>query len=72
MKTIIKIALLVLLAAVVIAATKPGDHPRKQRTDSVNKCYSQDDVHFLMDANGWSNEEASHVLDLACENAVTP
>ncbi len=72
MKTKIKIALLVLAAIVVIAASRSGDPPLQGKADTLKGCYTQEEVLLLMNANGWSKQEAVYVLELSCKYPVTP
>ena len=69
MKTSIKIALLVIIALIVIAASRSG---QPEKVNPAKGCYSRDEVQLLMDYNGWSKQEAVQALELSCEYAVTP
>jgi hypothetical protein len=72
MKTITKIALLVLVAIIAIAAARSVDPGRPKKTKPATPCYTQDEVLLLMNENGWSKKEAVRVLEWSCEYPVTP
>jgi len=72
MKTSIKIALLVIIALIVIAASRSGEPPQPEKVNPARGCYSPEEVQLLMDYNGWSKQEAAQALELSCEYAVTP
>lgn len=71
MKTSLKIALLVIIAIIVIAASRSGGPTQPAKIIPAEGCYTTEEVRFLMEANGWSRQEAVRVLELSCEYAVT-
>lgn len=68
MKTKLKILMLVLFALVVVSAVNIEN--RLPHLQQVKNCYTEFDIHALMQFNGWSREAAVEILTLSCEHAV--
>lgn len=78
MKARIKLALGVAFAAAAVMAVSRSanlganvvNSPKKQEIPTP--CYTMSEVELLMKANGWSEQEAKTILDLACEYSSRP
>ncbi|MBS1545192.1 MAG: hypothetical protein JST14_16265 [Bacteroidetes bacterium] len=74
MKTRVKILLgmvLVTIAALaLIASADTVDASSKQQP--LNPCYGQSEIDLLVRGNHWTEEQARHVLDLACQYSAKP
>ena len=76
MKTKFRLTLVVgiLTAAIVTAGVPLGKLKQEisKAPEELPGCYTEQEVTMLMDANHYQREQAIVLLELACENAITP
>jgi hypothetical protein len=71
MKAKVKSALVIAgIAIALVAASQSVNPERKSEGKRQTECFSESDVRVLMDANGWTFDEATQVLTLSCGHAA--
>ena len=67
-------ALGIITAAIVTAEVPLGNQAQGERkaSEKLAGCYSEQEVTLLMEAGHYQREQAVELLELACENVITP
>jgi len=66
MKAKVKTILVIAGTAIALVAASQSVNPHPVKGEEKVKCYTEDEVRYLMRVNQWPRQAAVEVLDLSC------